>query len=375
MWPDFNLKRFIFLPTFGLVLVLVSYQVAAQQLVQDLQQEWLKFDDEHHGFLPVEAHDLDTKVISFTLSSPEFDNFYLTIGVQRRASLFYRNTLIATLNPGYSSFKIDSLKRLINDQSPFLSIEGDQLLPDLTTEIITLPRANTAMMPYQPPYFNTSFSNFIYGALTVLLIYFVLLKTRIPDLTSQYLLIQRTFRLKTIDELIYKISYLKAPNIFFLIYISLLFGFATISFMYFYPAELSVFGINTAIIGFWWLTLYWLGISLFIFMALILKFFWITIIAHVFALNIINVHYASVLRLVFLLGIAISSLTFLQFMLPGAILQSYYWILLVGSLLIIEVILFFKLSLLSTHTLIYIIVYLCATELLPVIFLFKLYTA
>ena len=358
-----------------IVFLAFSPEAKAQQLIHDLEQDWISYSNEHQGFLPVDQQNLEDDVISLIISNKEYNPYYLVIGVREEASLFYRNKLIATLLPGYTSFKIDSLKKSIDDKAPFLSIFGGQLLPYLTTKVYTKPIESNLIEEYEPDRFANAFSNFTYTAITILLFFFVILKVRIPEIVEQYLLIERSIRLKTIDELIYKIPYLKAPNIWVVALISSLFGFATISFMYFYPNELNVFGINPGNAVYALLITYWIIITSIIFVGIIFKYFLTVIIASVFGLNITNVHFASSLRLIFILGLMLAAIALTQFLFVDTITENYYWVALVAGLAVIEIIILLKLTLVTSHTLLYIIVYLCASEILPVVFLFKLYTA
>ena len=374
MWRNFNVHKVLALAIFMAGLTQPSV-MKAQQLVRDLAQDWQEYNAEMNGFLPVDQQKLGTEIIYFSLSTNEFDPFYLVIGIREEATLFYEDELIATLPSGYTSFKIDSLKKELKDDKPFLAIYGKPLFPYLETAIYTQPLRTQKLAAYQPLRFGNDFSNFVYTATTLILLFFVLLKVRLPEITEQYLLVQRSLRFKTIDELIYKISYLKFPNVWFLLFVASLFGYSTSIFMYFFPNELHFFGWNPLSFDYGNLLIFWVLVTLIIFVGLILKYVLTAIISSLFDLNITNVHYASSIRLILLLGIILALMGFCQFVLQIDISVMTYWLLLVISLVIIEAILFFKLTLVTTHTLLYIIVYLCATELIPVVFLFKLYTA
>jgi len=372
MLPDFNsykksLLVFLLLTTFG-------FRASAQQLVYDLKQNWVYYNFENHGFLPLGQQDLHNKVISFKLSNKEFDKFYLTLVVPQKSYLFYRANLISTLKRGTTSFSIDSLKKAINNKQPTLTIYGNKLLPELKTEVRTQPTDNNEVSLYQPSRFTSSFSDFFYLALTVIIIFFVILKTRFAELTDQYLLFQRAFKFRTIDELIYKINFLGIPNIFFIFLISLILGFVTLSFMYFYPGELAILGIYPGVGLLSILVLYWLEITAIILVIFIAKYFLMILLSAVFTLKITSIHFAAFLRLIFYLSFILLIITSFQFVIIGVLPKSFYWSVLLFGLVVIELIIFFKLTLVSTHTLIYNIIYLCATEIIPIVFLFKFFT-
>lgn len=360
---------------FLLSLVIMPGKGHPQQLVQDLEQDWLEYKPELNGFLPVDLQYLESEIINFNLNKKELDPFYLVIGVHEEAYLFHGDKLISSLSPGYTSFAVDSLKKSLGTERPFLTIYGRQLLPYLETAIYTRPLPAGSMAGYEPVRYANAFSNFVYSVSTLMLIFFIVLRVWMSEVVEQYLLVPRSLRLKTIDELIYKIPYLRSPNIWFLLFLASLFAMATTIFMYFYPNELHFFGWNPTTASYSNLLLFWGLISIVIFIGIILKYVLTQIMATLFGLNIANIHYASSLRLIVLLGLLLVMMGLSQFLFGIHFSEIYYWSVLVISLIIIELILFFKLTLVTSYTLLYIIVYLCATEIIPVIFLFKLYTA
>jgi len=373
MWLLFRIPKITTLLLLGILLL--PGQGFSQQLIQDLQQDWLMYNAEYNGFLPVDLQNLETEIINFSLENDELDPFYLVIGVRDEAHLFYRDKLISTLEPGYTSFAIDSLKEALGSESPFLTIYGHLLLPYLETAIYTSPLPHDSMERYEPVRFANAFSNFVYSVTTLILIFFILLRVWMSEVVEQYLLVPRSLRLKTIDELIYKIPYLRSPNIWFLLFLASLFAYATTIFMYFYPNELHFFGWHPTSASYGKLLLFWGLITVVIFIGIILKYVLTQIVASLFGLSIANIHYASSLRLIVLLGLLLALMGLSQFLFGIQFSENYYWSVLVISLVIIELILYFKLTLVTSYTLLYIIVYLCATEIIPVIFLFKLYTA
>ena len=357
------------------VLALVSTQMHAQQIVYDLKQDWVYFSNEHGGFLPVGEQDLQKRIISFKLSDSEFDKFYLTIAVHHKAYLFHRTNLLATLPVGISSYRIDSLKQLIDESSPFLTIYGEKLLPELTTEVRARSLRSSERAVYQPIRFANNFSNFFYLAVTLIVVFFVFLKTQFPELAGQYLLVHRVFRIRTIEESIYKIQYLGFPNNLFIAFISLVLSLLLMSFMYFFPGQLHFMDINPGASSFWVLVISWLEIFLVILVLFILKYFLTILLSSTFELKIDNIHFASSLRFLMFLSLLMLGLTIIEILMVGVIPEPIFWVVFILAVVIMEVILFFKLTLVTSHTLLYIIIYLCATELIPLVFLFKLVTA
>lgn len=373
------LRSFKFLPLnnrliIGLWLAFASVPTFGQQLVYDLRQDWVFFNEESQSFLPVEDQNLSLKTISFRLRDSEFNQFYLTILLKKKAHLFYRTKLIATLPAGSTSLKIDSLRRELGDLQPMLTIFGDNLLPELSVRVMTKSIPNNRPPSYQPIRYANDFSNFFYLILTLIVGFFVVLKTRFPELTDQYLLFYRAIRMKTLDELIYKINFIAYPNILFIAFIGMVFAFVVMSFMYFFPGIISILDINPGVIPFWRLVLGWTEISVLVGVLLVLKFFLTLLASSIFSLKTASVHFASFLRLAMVLALSLLLLIIIQQTMLGELPQFIYWGILLGGLLGIEIILYLKLTIGTSHTLLYIILYLCATEIIPIILLLKFIT-
>ncbi len=180
--------------------------------------------------------------------------------------------------------------------------------------------------------------------------------------------------MKTLDELIYKINFIAYPNILFITFIGMVFGFVTMSFMYFYPGIIFVLDINPAVIPFWQLIIGWIEVSILVGALIVIKFIITLLTSSIFALKTANIHFASFLRLVMVLAISLLLTIFIQHTMIGELPQFIYWGILLVGLLAIEIILYLKLTLATTHTLLYIILYLCATEIIPIILLLKFIT-
>jgi Domain of unknown function (DUF4271) len=356
-------------------IMVIALQVSAQQLVYDLRQEWVHFSSEDQGFLPLDEQNLANKVISFKLADPEFDHFYLSCAVTEKSYLFYGTKLFATIPAGVTNFKIDSLRRALGDSQPFITIYGNKLLPQLITQVRTQPLDPDKVSSFQRIRFANDFSNFFYFAATIIFLVFIVLKMKFYELADQYLLFQRAVKVKTIDELIYKIPYLGVPNFLFIIFMSLMLGFVTLSFTYFYPEEILFLEINAGVSSFGYLILNWLEISALILVLIVLKYLFSIALTSIFALDIASIHFASFLRLLFWFSFLLVFLILVQFFAIGWISLTIFLLILLFGVILMQIILFFKLSLVTTHTLLYIIVYLCATELIPILILFKILTS
>ena len=375
MLPDFKRSSKFKYQILTICMLTMAIHASAQQLVYDLRQEWVYYSSQNQGFLPLDEQNLENKVISFRLADPEFDQFYLSFVVKEKSYLFYGTKLIATIPAGITNLKIDSLRNTLGDNQPFITIYGEKLLPQLITEVRTQPLTPDKVLSYQPIRYANDFSNFFYFCATLIFLVFVILKTKYSELAEQYLLFQRTFRIKTIDELIYKIPYLRFPNILFIALFSSMVGFATLSFMYFYPEEILFLGINPSVSTFWILILNWIEISGLVLILTILKYFLTIAMSSIFSLNIANIHFASSLRLLLAFSLMLMFLTLILYFLIGLVSLPIYLLIILLAIISIQLILFFKLSLVTSHTLLYIIIYLCATEIIPIILLFKILTS
>ena len=104
--------------------VLMALPVFGQQLVYDLRQEWVSYDKESKGFLPVNEKDYELNAIGFSVNIPGIDQFYLSIFVKQQAYLFHGSDLITTLKAGTTNLKIDSLKNVLSADTPFFTVYG-----------------------------------------------------------------------------------------------------------------------------------------------------------------------------------------------------------------------------------------------------------
>lgn len=351
-------------------LLFMSISVFGQQAVHDLEPEWVYFDIGNQGFLPAVMEIGDGSAVSFELPTDDYEQFYLRLILAEEAYLFHNNQLVMGIPQGTTYLPIDSLRDALKVANPMLTIYSEYLSEGLSTDVVESRGGAVAFESGRVK--DTAFNNFFILVSVILLVGFVFLRLAFSDVFSQYTDFLRIFDLKTIDELIYKLHFFGRPNIYFQILISLLVGWALIAFHHSYPTVLNneLFkGEGDSFDGF---VFTWLKLSFFSFILLLLKYIIIYLSSSLFAFNSVNVHYASHLRLVFWLAILVASFTEVNyFFYQTAIVHVIF----LGTMLLSVariILIFLRLLRISSHAVLHLLLYLCATEIIPFVFIYKM---
>lgn len=369
MWQSF--KSFLTL----CIIFLSSYAALAQEsnIIFNLRQNWLYYDQLSEGFLPVVAN-YPGNAISFSLDGEQFSKkqLYIYVGSNKETSLFYKNKLIASLKEGNNYFDIDSLTFSLKTNAPFLTVYGKSVSKGLQTYVVNKGYINQSNSNERFHFRSASFSSFFIFASILLYITLALIKFRVSDLFRQYTVVQRALNPQTIDELIYKGRFFGMPSIFMVTWMS----FASGLILTFLFNKLNIHTININAIDngtvFFYLV-YWLMYSLGFFLLFLFRYGLVVIMASVFDMSSVrNVHYATHLRLTYYLLVILLAL----------ITLDYFSIISIGRLLIIGVVFStllaiiiltgIRLSFIIRHTFVHLFLYLCGTEIFLFVFVYKL---
>lgn len=356
-----------------LLLILVSFMAQSnalgQGIVHNLEPEWTYYDEGEQGFLPAVMQSDQGKTVSFPLSVDDYNQFYLSIGLAEKGYLFHNNKLLAILPAGTTNLKIDSLASLLSGTPPTLTIYGDNLTSGLTTVIAN--EKDTELTLAQVRSYNDQFLNFFIIVGLALLVALVVLRTMFLDVFSQYTDLLRLVDLKTMDELIYKLRFFSTPNIYFILFMSMLVSWALISFNEHHPTIISPYLIDLTGDTFGSYLLMWFKITILAALILLGKYVLLIVLSGLFAFNSLAIHYASHLRMVFWTVLIIGAFMILDqyFMLPALVHVIYLGTLVFAALRI--TLIFLRLMRLGSHTILHLLLYLCATELIPFVFIYK----
>ena len=364
MWRNF--KLFIF---FSISVLAGFNNLSAQNVIHNLEPEWVYYDEDAQGFLPAVLQSGQGRTISFPLAVDDYSQFYLRIGLKDSAYLFHGNQLLSRISPGTTYFKIDSLDRFLTGVNPLLTIYGKNISRDLSTAIVNNMDSPVAFT--EARVLNGQFRNFFVLVGVFLLMVLVILRSMFPDVFGQYTDLLRLVDLKTMDELIYKLRFFSPPNIYFIVFISMTIGWSMIAFNERHPAIISPGLIDLAGDTMKSYLLEWLKLSALIMLIFLAKYFLLYLFSKLFAFNTLSVHFASYLRLVFWASLIFGVLIIIDeyFLVPFLVHVIYIGTLVFTFLRITLV--FLRLMRLESHTVLHLLLYLCATELIPFVFIYK----
>ncbi len=353
-----------------LLMIIGSTPLSGQQLVYDLTPDWVYFDVGDEGFLPAVMEKGEKNAISFTLPANEFDKFYLRIVVNGPAYLFHDKELVQKLAAGTTYLQVDSLKKALNVITPQLTVFSNELATGLSTVIVDSPGGSVNIDKEVVK--NADFNNFFVLATTLLLLALVLLRIFFNEVASQYFSWLRIVDVKTMDELIYKLKFFGSPNNYFIFLMSLITALNLMAFNYIHPAILNPDLFDAAATSLSSYLLTWLYLSVLAFIVIFLKYLIIYGFSFLFEFKTARIHFASHLRIVFLALLILFTLSLIDyFFILLNLVHIIYW----GGLLltIIRIILLFlRLLRLTNHTVLHLLLYLCATEIIPLVFVYKL---
>ncbi|HHL52062.1 MAG TPA: DUF4271 domain-containing protein [Flammeovirgaceae bacterium] len=347
-----------------------ALQGVAQQRIYDLRHDWQRYDYQTNSYRPMTAVTPDDSV-SFVVPADEFAGNFLVIALPHETMLLYNGRLLAELPAGLHHLKIDSLAGLLDSRQPMLTLYAPAGLSGLQTYITCQPPRSDSGQT-QPAVFNNSYSNFFFTVLLLVLLVVALLRWSFPDLAGQYFAVGRALRPRLISELIYKVNPLAHPNIHYLLFMSFVMGLVWMHVQYFFPDWWPAFGWQVRYWSYATLLLGWVGVSLVFFLFLILKYLLIRAVDTTFNCKLTHIHYASFLRLWFILSLLLLFLVTMQFLHILWLSPVVFNRLLLILIILIEVVVFLKLTFAATHTVLYLIIYFCATEIVPMVLFLQL---
>ncbi len=351
--------------SFWLLWQAVALQGVAQQRIYDLRHDWQRYDYQTNSYRPMTAATPDDSV-SFVVPTDEYAGYFLVIVLPYEAILLHNGRLLAELPAGLHHLKIDSLVGLLDSRQPMITLYAPAGLSGLQTYITRQPPRGGAGQR-QPAVFNNSYSNFFFTVLLLVLLVVVLLRWSFPDLAGQYFALGRALRPRLISELIYKVNPLAHPNIHYLLFMSFVMGLVWMHVQYFFPGWWPAFGWQLRHWSYAALLLGWAGVSLAFFLFLILKYLLIRMVDAALNCKLAQIQFASFLRLWFILALLLLLLITMQFLQILWLSPVVFNRLLLLFIILIEVMLFLKLTFATTHTVLYLIIYFCATEIVPMV--------
>ena len=358
----------------SICLIVVVFASNAQQsngLVYNLKQNWVQYDETANGFLPVISNDFGNS-ISFKIDGQQFSSHNLHIYTNKKASLFYGNTFLTTLNVGGHSYDIDSLVNYLAIEDPLLTIYGSKLKDNIQTFIVDKTYSDELKLESRNHFRKTSFTTYYILALVIILVFLVFIKMKYPDLFSQYNALQRAFNPQTIDELIYKGRFFENPSFVMILWMS--FGSAFV--LNFLTNKLNIdfvlfSNFESSSVLFYMVN--WVGLSFGFLVLFIIRYWLVYLMSSIFDMTSTkNIHFASHLRLTYLFLIVLMGLITFDYFSIILFNRASFIRILFGSLFVIILLIGLRLTFINKHTFVYKFLYLCGTEIFLYVFVYKL---
>lgn len=312
--------------------------------------------------------------ISFFLNSKDHKTDYLQLNVSGETALFRNNKII-------NYFKEDSMvyypvnKLLGIEKEVFITIYNSKLRPeDLNAKLVSK-TSNIPRILKPSERSQKVFLNFYMTGLIIILMIIAISRNKFPRLYHDYFFVTRMISFRNVEEYVLQLRPFSRPNILFYIIISLSAGLFIFGLQNFLEATFNPL-IQIDPSSFFESIYLWITGSLIILFSIFLKWILIRNLARLFKLREFNyIHLFNSLRFNFLTLIIALVVFTVFYLIIGYDAPSTYQTLLhivIAMLLLRIILIFFKLLEFGTHRKLHLFSYLCGTELIPFIIVFKL---
>lgn len=360
----------LFLRIIPLLAFFNAFSLGAQSFVvkKNLKSEWLAYDG--NKFTPISESGNAANVLYLKLKNPDPRGEYLRVTAKEPIHFFANNKLAGEFRS--ANLNIDSLARQHGGDDLLVAVYlGEQSLQDISTELLS--RSNISSTESFEQRRSDFFRDFVFmGALILLVMVAVMIRVN-PKLATDYFSIPRIFSFREMEDAQVYTRIGSSTNILFYVYCSLLLGFYLIIIFHFVAPVYPVSHAFEAL-SFGGAFFQWLKISSLLLGLLFLKIIMVIAFSSLFGITeVAGIHFFNWVRLIVvffgLLTLALimyfiwygQDISILSFM-----LQLLGWIT-AGWILLI----FLKLGSKSGASMFHLFSYICATELIPFLFIIK----
>lgn len=340
-----------------------SYESA---VIKDLREDWKAYSNNQYKEYSTSEY---KSIIYFLVDANKYKDALLRIESKKEFSILLDGRLIVANKMGVIRCDLDSLSALYSNPLNFSIIRS---AVDISTKLIPkqespLKEANLVKRKEQ------YFLNFSIMASLILLTFFVVLLRTNPKLTFDYLNFTKLFSVQEREENIMTIRITSSVNLLFYTFTSLLASFLLLIIFHYAYADLSLdnlFHVNSVRDGF----TQWMKLTAIVLLTLIGKLILIGVLSYLFkATEMMAMQFFNFIRLFFFTFGVISLLVALFFMANVHNPAWYYGLcyVLVGIFIFWDIILFLKLMSRVPFHIFHLFLYLCASELIPLVILIK----
>lgn len=350
------------------VLVLTSVEGQQFRAVIDHRSEWLAF--ENGNFIPFDSRTSDTDVVYFNIDAKRADATVLNVFSVRPVNLFVNNKLAASASK--LILNIDSLSRVYASTNLLVGVYQDDLSEG---EIKTLsgnisnPTFDDALAKRSP----TAYRDFVIVGLLLLIILAVSILRLNPKLAADYFSIPGIFSMRETDEGQVYTRIGNSTNILFYAFCSMLLSYYLIVIFHFVSSEYAS-AVPFAASDFSGFVFSWSKLTGILLVVFFLRIVVVYGVSYLFGISeVAGIHFFNWVRfLLVIVGLLAISL-FLYVVWHGqnisvhtTLLQLLGWSL--GAWMILV---FFKLVGKVNGSMFHLFSYICATELIPFLFLIR----
>ena len=340
-----------------------SYEGA---VIKDLREDWKTFSNNQYQNYSTSEY---KSILYFLVDANRNKNALLRIESKKEFSILVEGRLILSHKKGVILCDLDSLSALYSNPLNFSIVRS---AVDISTMLIPkeeVPLKDDTLAKRKEQYFL----NFSILASLILFTFFVVLLRTNPKLTFDYLNFAKLFSVQEREENIMTIRITSSVNLLFYTFTSLLAAFLLLIILHYAYADLSLdnlFHVNTVKDGF----TQWMKLTVLVLVALIGKLILIGVLSYLFkATEIMAIQFFNFIRLFFFTFGVISLLAVLFFMANVHNPAWYFGLcyVLVGIFIFWEIIIFLKLMNRVSFHIFHLFLYLCASELIPLVILIK----
>lgn len=353
---------------------------------KDLQTEWQVYDDKYKAYVPyISSRHKGTKTISFWLDTEKNKPYYLVIKLKKDEYFFINQQLHQVISKeGWQAYKIDSLQKLYNDKTLFLTFYNKNASVGLTYSFVGVFSAKisnkkatknitTSLQEYFRQKINNPRTSIIILVGILIFAFYTLLWNIYPRHFYNFLNIKKLFSLARREDENALNKPLSAGNILFVVGCVLLAGYFGLMFQEVQNYKLPFFVRD----GIFFVDIYNYFVFTLIFGVLIAgKFVLIVFLEKLLGLDkISNAHFYEHIRFSQTLYVLLCGLGLYYFVVnPSQLLvfKTLSSVILLFGFIGRSVFLWIHVNKISGMRNIYLISYLCASEIIPLLIYIKL---
>jgi Domain of unknown function (DUF4271) len=343
----------------------------AQEPNRDLKAQWLY---NHSGELESYSNQSTTSIFFWIDAGKEKNNF-LIVEEKHPYSVFINSKLILQ-SEGKATLSIDSLSKIYSQQL-FVGVFSPRGVATLETSIYNSAgqnsQATNQLLPM--PRKGNYFLDFTILATLLLLVCAVLLLRTNPTLTFDYLDVAKLFSFQDRDESTLNLRIASSVNLLIYLFGSFFLGLMLLISLHFMGGQVSLssfFLITSTWQGLW----QWAILSIIIFGLLMVKLLWLGIVSALFGFrDTVSLQFFNFVRII-LISVCLLATVCITYFVLGVQQENYFYHLLtILSVVFVlgTAIMYFKLLVRMPFHFFHLFSYLCASEIIPLMILIKVF--